>query len=164
MAPTGEEYDPDSGENRDFSTGEEECRNNEASSFTQWVKMAATRANAQEQRASSAEGAAPPSEENAKLHHLIQTEGATPSAGEDTELQDNAQPEGATQEADETAPPAVRRSKRQNKGIPAKRYTCQVKAPDECEPSTWEKMMNLPMNERIKWLDAVDEELDSLRG
>lgn len=64
---------------------------------------------------------------------------------------------------DEAEP--VRRSTSQNIGIPAKRYCMSYMARTELssEPESWAEMQKLPQHEKLKWIKAADEEIQSLK-
>ena len=58
---------------------------------------------------------------------------------------------------------SVRRSTRQNRGIPAQRLSYMVHTESQIEPESWEEMEKLPNAEKLKWIEAADEEMKSLK-
>ena len=66
-----------------------------------------------------------------------------------------------TQVNDDEKP--VRRSKRQNKGIPAERLSYMARTQLLTEPESWKEMQKLPEHEKLKWTKAADEEINSLK-
>ena len=59
----------------------------------------------------------------------------------------------------------LRRSVRQNKGIPAERYCMSYIARTQLsvEPESWTEMQKLSEHEKLKWIKAADEEIKSLK-
>ena len=58
---------------------------------------------------------------------------------------------------------SIRRSACQNKGIPAKCLSYVVHTARQHEPESWKEMQKLPVHEKRKWIEAADEEMNSLK-
>lgn len=56
-----------------------------------------------------------------------------------------------------------RRSARTNKGIPPDRLTYIAQAAPSPDPGNWKEMEKLPHCEKQKWIDAANDEMESLR-
>ena len=56
----------------------------------------------------------------------------------------------------------VRKSSRQNKGVPAQRLSYMASTVQPCEPESWTQMQQLPSHEKEKWKKATDGEMMSL--
>lgn len=56
----------------------------------------------------------------------------------------------------------LRRSERDNKGIPPQRLVYIAQEDKLMEPTSWKQMMKLPEVERSKWIKAAEEEMNSL--
>lgn len=59
--------------------------------------------------------------------------------------------------------PTVRRSTRQNKGVPAERLSYIARTHLPTEPASWKEIQKLPDPEKLKWTKAADEEIKSLK-
>lgn len=92
------------------------------------------------------------------------------------DLQDNAQEDKCVDievDTDEVAvternqsnkeEPTVRRSTRQNKGVPAERLSYIARTHLPTEPASWKEIQKLPDPEKLKWTKAADEEIKSLK-
>ena len=51
----------------------------------------------------------------------------------------------------------------QVRDIPAKRLSYMVHTALQCEPESWKEMQKLPVHEKQKWIEAADEEMNSLK-
>ena len=52
-------------------------------------------------------------------------------------------------------------SQRTNKGIPPVKLTYKVQAVSIKEPKSWPEMLELPLQERQRWIVAAEEEMKS---
>jgi hypothetical protein len=68
------------------------------------------------------------------------------------------------QTIDTKAEPVIRKSTRCNKGVPAIRLSYMVRTAPQKEPESWKEMQKLPVHEKQKWLEAANEEMNSLMG
>jgi len=59
--------------------------------------------------------------------------------------------------------PPIRRSARQNQGIPAERLSYMARTKLPTEPESWKEMQKLPDSEKLEWTKATDEEIRSLK-
>lgn len=92
-------------------------------------------------------------EDNASRSDLEETE----ELENYTSYQEYATPSQNTPEE-----PARRVSQRENKGIPPKKLTYKVQAVTIKEPTSWTEMLELPLQERQRWISAAEEEMKSL--
>ena len=63
------------------------------------------------------------------------------------------------EEHDDTPYP-LRKSVRQNKGVPAQRLSYMAQTQSEKEPESWKEMEKLPKAEKLKRMKAADEEMN----
>src|SRR5260221_4648336 len=58
--------------------------------------------------------------------------------------------------------PCPRVSQRTTKGIAPKRFCLRAEAKNIQEPASWEDVLQLPLREKNKWIQAAQEEIQSM--
>ena len=79
------------------------------------------------------------------------------------EIDEPSVSEQVPKEEHDDTPHPLRRSVKENRGIPAQRLSYVVQTQSEKEPESWKEMEKLPKAEKLKWIKAADEEMKSLR-
>jgi len=115
-------------------------------------------------------------EEQSGRHQTLQKEEASTSVNyEISELEEKdlasgeesvkgPKSSGEDYETPSTTPELTQRriSQRTNKGVPPHRLMYKVQTDSIQEPESWSKMLELPLPERERWINAAKEEIKSL--